>query len=239
MNKQPVAQHQQWWQRSPLLVLFAGVAVCFFVYRGFFYERKPASNSPAYKAAHGLVEGQVNELRVRGVLLRFPPAFFPNPYSADDIIAGQADSVTVDLDLADWFDPPPLARSPFLALVPITIARYGVETPDLGQRQLARQWKSVADRPELGLREYVETRDNGGWGYRKYVPLNGSAKTPRGGLIVYSCSGSPGEEPNWCQMYFQHKSGPTVEYYLSWKLIPRWSKVHAEVLRTVDSLIVQ
>lgn len=170
MNKQPVAQHQQWWQHSPLLVLFAGVAICFFVYRGFFYERKPASNSPAYKAAHGLVEGQVNELRVRGVLLQFPPAFFPNPYSADDIIAGQADSVTVDLDLTDWFDPPPLVRSPYLALVPITIARYGVEAPDLGQRQLAQHWKSIADRPELGLREYVETRDNGGWGYRMYVP---------------------------------------------------------------------
>jgi len=194
--------------------------------------------STAYRAAHGIVDGAANELRVKGVLLRFPPEYLPMPYSADEIVAGRADRVTVDLDLGSWFDPRPTARSRFIALVQVEIEKYRVENPEISQSQLAQPWKSVSEVPELGLREYVSAKEGGGWGYRIYVPLDARVKTPRGGMIVYECLGRVEARPDRCRTQYQHPSGPYVQYYLSGQLLPRWKEVHTEVLQTVNSFIV-
>jgi hypothetical protein len=203
-----------------------------------FHEKKPATNSEAYRAAHGIAEGRANELRVKGVLLRFPPQYRPNPYTSGEIVRGRADRVSVDLDLGAWFDPRPLAHSHYLALVEIEIDRNRVEYAEGQRRQLAADWKSIGERADLGLREYVRARDDGGWGYRTYVPIDPGMRTPKGGLLIYDCAGRPGKEPERCGTRYQHPRGPYVEYYLSSMLLPRWREVHAEVLRTVDSFIV-
>lgn len=114
-----------------------------------------------------------------------------------------------------------------------------MESPESAPRQLANDWKSVADRPDLGLRQYVRLREDGGWGYRTYVPIDPAVTTPRGNLIVYSCAGRPGNDPERCCAQYQHPSSLYVEYCLSGILLPRWREVHAEVFRTADSLVVR
>ncbi|QNA88949.1 hypothetical protein G4G28_11450 [Massilia sp. Dwa41.01b] len=65
----------------------------------------------AYREAHGVVSGAVNELRLGGVLFRFPPDSTPEPYSAGPIVRGEADSVHTHLDLSGWIAPRPRIRS--------------------------------------------------------------------------------------------------------------------------------
>lgn len=221
-----------------VVVLFVVlVIIVFFVVRHL-NPKKPPTNSEAYLAAHGVTAGQTNALRVNGTLLRFPPAYLPNPYSAGEIVAGQADHVNVEIDLASWFDPRPLARSDYLALVPVKLETYRVEDIGRSRSLLAAQWKSVSELPALGLREYVTQRDDGGWGYRVYTPLDRSAVTPKGGPLIYSCSGRPGRTPDRCSMQFQHPQGLHVEYHLSAMLLPRWREVQTKVVQTVDSFLV-
>lgn len=204
-----------------------------------FSEKTPMTNSEEYLLAHGVVAGRTNELRVNGVLLRFPPAFLPQPYSEGRPVRGQADAVTTHLDLGAWFVPEQKARSEYLALVRIELHAQGSEDIERNRRQFRQtDWKRVIERPELGLREYISERDLGGWGYRTYTPLDQTRVTPLGGPITYKCAGPPGAEPELCRAYFMHPQGLYVGYYLSRRLLPRWSEVHAEVLKTVNSFIV-
>lgn len=218
----------------PLVLL--GISI-FFAARHF-YPEKPPTNSDAYLAAHGIVAGQSNELRINGVLMRFPPAYLPNPYTGGRIVAGEADHVNVEIDLASWFYQEQLARSTYLALVSVRIEKYRVEDVERNRRSLAVQWKSISELPALGLREYVTQRDDGGWGYREYTPLDPGVLTPKGGPLIYGCSGRPGRTPDRCYTQYQHPQGLYVEYYLSAMLLPRWREVHAKVVETVDSFFV-
>lgn len=127
--------------------------------------------------------------------------------SGDEIVPGQADSITVDLGLGTWFEPPLTWHSHYGALVQIDIERDRTEDLGSGQRQLAKQWKSVTNRSDLGLREYMRPGDDGGWGYRTYVPIDPDVKTPKGGMIVYNCAGPSGKEPERCRTQYQHHRG--------------------------------
>lgn len=46
---------------------------------------KLQENTEAYFAAHGIVPGQVNELRIGGTLFRFPAGVGLNPYTAQAV----------------------------------------------------------------------------------------------------------------------------------------------------------
>jgi hypothetical protein len=175
---------------------------------------------------------------MKGVLLRFPPTYPPNPYSAGKIVRGQADHVDVDIDLASWFDPMPMGRSTYLALVPVRIEECRVEDVERNRSRIVGQWKSIGDRSDLGLREYVTQRDDGGWGYRLYVPLDARAVTLKAGPMIYTCSGLAGRDPDRCRTQYQHPQGPFVEYYLGAMLLPRWREVHTTVVQTVNSFFV-
>ncbi len=45
--------------------------------------------------------------------------------------------------------------------------------------------------------------------------------------------------PDICVPGYETLSGPIVGYVFSGKLLPRWKEVHAEVLKLIDSLIVE
>jgi hypothetical protein len=203
-------------------------------------ETRPVTGTEAYNRAHGLVEGKTNELRIRDSLVRFPPKFFPKPYTGGPIISGHADGATVHLDLSTWLTPPSLGNSEFSNLVRIEIGSDGYEDDKKIERYLSdRQWVLIRDRPDLGLREYVESGPGAGWGYRTYEPIGGRYKTPRGGRILFVCDGLAGKDPERCRTHYQHPKGPFVSFYLSGRLLPRWREVQEEVVKLVDSFIVQ
>jgi hypothetical protein len=101
------------------------------------------------------VEGKTNELRISDSLVRFPPEFFPKPYSGGSIISGRADRATIHPDLSTWLTPPPLGNSEFSNLVRIEIGSGGYEDDEKIERYLSRrQWVLIRDRPDLGYERY-------------------------------------------------------------------------------------
>ena len=208
---------------------------------------KKMMTAEEYSKAYGIVAGQPNELRIKGVLFRFPPQYLPddyasgrNPYPSDKIVKGQAETVTIHMNLETWFNPPPIAHSEKIGLVRIEIRNSGYEDDKNIEDYFKREkWKSVQDRPDLGLREYIRVGNDGAWGYHTYEGLDPKIKTPRGNRFIFNCSGSPGQPPDICSTAYWHPRGPHISYYVSGQLLPRWKEVHAEVIKLIDSLIVQ
>ncbi|MDO9219879.1 MAG: hypothetical protein Q7T90_02530 [Thiobacillus sp.] len=62
--------------RIVLAIVLALLAAC--------QEPQLQENTEAYFAAHGIVPGQVNELRIGGTLFRFPAGLGLNPYTAQE-----------------------------------------------------------------------------------------------------------------------------------------------------------
>jgi len=202
--------------------------------------RKPLANTDEYRAAHGIVHGRVNEIRVKGLLFRFPAAYLPEPETSDGIVRGQADTVRLHADLSFLLVPAPEFRSEAYGLVRIEIRAQGFEDVRRKQERLAGHgWESTRERPDLGMREYIEHGDSGGWGYRAYASDDPRWRTPRGGPIVFDCAGMRGSEPSQCRAAYQHPRGPLIVYYLSWNLLPRWREAHREVVGRVDSFILE
>jgi hypothetical protein len=226
-------------RRKRLVMLFAlfalGAALL-----GACGDKKMMTNTKEYSKAHGIVEGRTNELRIKGVLFHFPPQYLPNPYSANKIVNGRADRATIHMDFSKWLNPVPTAHSEYIALVRVEIWQMGYEDDKKIEEQFATEkWKSIQDRPDLGLREFIRSRDDGGWGYRTYESLDPKFKTPKGGRIVFDCSGLAGQYPNICRTVYQHPRGPLISYYLAGQLLPRWREVNAEVVKLINSLIVE
>lgn len=90
------------WRLRPATLLAALITVASLGIAGWYVAktRKPIGNTEPYRAAHGVVPGRVNELRVKGVLLRFPASYRVEPQTADEIVHGQADSVSLDVDMS-------------------------------------------------------------------------------------------------------------------------------------------
>ncbi len=101
------------------------------------------------------------------------------------------------------------------------------------------RWKSIRDRHELGLREYVKERVGGGWGKITYEPLDPQVKTPRGGRFIFLCAGETPENPGGCMTYFQHPRGPQIKYYFGPEFFPNWKAVNTEVVKFAGSLMVE
>lgn len=105
-------------------------------------DKKMMTNTEEYSKAHGIVEGRTNDLRIKGVLFRFPPQYLPNPYSADKIIEGQADRVAIHMDLSNWFNPVPTSHAESIALV-------RVEIRDDGYGQVKSLHQACQESPQL------------------------------------------------------------------------------------------
>jgi hypothetical protein len=205
-------------------------------------------NFEEYNKAYGIIPGQSNDLRVGDVQFRFPPQYLPdsyaggrNPYHSKGIVPGEAEMVTIHMDLSSWLGPPPNAFGEMLNLVRIEIRASGYEDDKKIEDYLKRgKWESVRDRPELGLREYVwERREKNDWFYFTYEPLDPIVKTPRGVRFIFICNGTSGKQlRDICHSGYQHFGGPFVSFYLGRPLLSHWKEVQEEVIKLVDSLIV-
>jgi len=225
-------------------ILFSGLLISLLAACG----NDRMSNKEMRKAL-GIVDGQSNELRIGGVLYRFPPEFKLVINASEKRLKENKDAVNkviFHMDLSSWFDPPPTARGEGNSLVRIEIRAHGYEDSAKQTELLEKDnWASQRDIPEWGLREYISIRfpKQSGWGDLSYRAINLS--TPKGGPIIYRCTTLYRFEkeniakPDQCMTPHQTIRGPMVNYVLSGKLLPRWKEVHAEVLALVNSLIVE
>jgi len=201
--------------------------------------RKPVGNTKEYLAAHGVVEGRVNELRVKGVLFRFPATYRLELDTGGDIVRGQADTVIFDEDMSYLFGSKAGTPSHVDGDVRIELRAHFYEDVGRKRARLAGpNWKSIRERPDLGMLEYTERSAFGGWGYIVFASPDPRWRTPKGGPIVFDCVGLRDQEPTQCRSGYQHPRGPFVAYYLPRDLLPLWREVHAEVVRRVNSFIV-
>ena len=178
------------------------------------------------------------------MLFRFPEGYMPEPYTdtrdVREIIRGSAGKANIFVDLSTGKPLPTQRRAEGSGVVRLEILDGGYEADKkIGDHFRERRWKSIKDRPELGLREYVQDGELGGWGGITYEPLDLKLKTPRGGRYIFKCEGNKPGEPGVCGSYYQHPKGPSIQYYFASDLFFSWKSVNAEVIKFVDSLIVE
>ena len=116
---------------------------CFLIIIGYclmklFSNPKPDSNTAEGLAEYGYVEGQVNEIRVGGVLLRFPAGVKYHPHTNVKFVKGEADDVEAGIFYPDLGDNNSLING-----VPIHLfSRAGGEDPKvLDERIKQENWK--------------------------------------------------------------------------------------------------
>lgn len=184
-------------------------------------EPQLQENTEEYFKAHGIVPGQVNELRIGGTLFRFPAGVGLNPHTATGIpvlangtsegiplgkeprgiMKGQADYVSLFLlDRGQGFFPTEHPRGPFYK----GVTGDGVEIViGDGYIENVANWRTtsikksavyIQDNSEsFGLKKYVyDNEKNNGDKSLFYVAEN--MKTPRGGALVINCKSK--YEPN-------------------------------------------
>lgn len=195
-------------------------------------DQKPSSGTEEYLKLHGYVEGQVNEIRVGGVLLRFPAGVKFSPHSSGRIIKGLADMVTTRLIYSDN------EKKSNVDGVRIDINKYGEEDPMILDLQHKKeQWKSIVDRSDLGLIEYHRMIP-GGWGGVTYVAKLNDDRTPRGSLIRFLCSDVNNVVVE-CRSDFVTKNNIAISYFFAGENLKDWKLINREVIKFVNSIIVE
>ena len=241
-----------------LVLLFLAGVIALRVYYWLDYQRNraPGMRTPEYHALHSVKPGQVNELQIGEYRFRFPAENFPEPYTsadlASDIVKGKADRATVHLDLS-------LLEKQMPVMGRVNTSRVEVEywnSLNWGERLKAGQeeeirrgpWKAIEDLPEIGLRRY--TRATEGWWELTYLPTDPAIKRPDGALMLYNCKARykatedrqsvyATDQPSICRVSFRHAHGPYIWYYLPGPLMPHWQEVHREVIKFVDSTLIE
>lgn len=170
-------------------------------------------NTEEYFKAHGIVPGQVNELRIGGTLFRFPAGVGLNPYTAQEairtidgspmtlsskecleqgkcervatpIVRGQADKVTFYLIPELGYAPNP---SPFGGGVKVEIQTVNEGYADRARKAFAERINGVEglSHPEWGLKRYQPTPE--GRGGDIYESLSDAIRWPSGEKITIGC----------------------------------------------------
>ena len=180
--------------------------------------QKLQENTEEYFKAHGIVPGQVNELRIGGTVFRFPAGVGLNPYTAEGIpllangaegiplsktpgkiVKGQADYVSLFLlDRGQGFFPIEHPRGPFYtgatgSAIEIVIGEGYRESLPSDWRLTSAMKAAVSSQRNLqsfGLEEFIfDGGKNPGSKKLFYVATN--VKTPRGGPLVIGCEPKP------------------------------------------------
>lgn len=201
---------------------------------------RPAANSPEYRAAHGIVEGEANTVEVSGVSFRVPSDVEFEVYSTEEIRPGKADELSLLLYIGQAGihkgDPVPTARD---SRIRVDISRMG----DPGGKSYFEGEKERAEapvvRPALGLVEYplkgpaAEAEYSGAY---VYIPLDG----PRGHGREFFCSVARPKDPvlrnGDCNAYYYLDSGLQVRILFEYSALVNWRVIMETVRREVDDI---
>jgi hypothetical protein len=229
-------------------------------------EPELPSNTEAYFAAHGIVPGQANELRIGGTLFRFPAGVGLNPYTdqetyrskdgspmtlstkegieqgkyekvATPIVKGRADKVTFHLDPSRDYAP---SSSPYGGGIRVEI--YDRQNPT---------WDGVNANLENYLKEIRGRKiiEHPVPGLREYVapkPWIGSifedvrpgAKRASGYGKLFGCQPGP---TGFCFISYLNRAGRYMYQIVVTQefVLEHWPELHPTVVRFVDSVVVK
>lgn len=210
-----------------IFLFFCFLSITGYLFMHFFKSGKPMSNTEEYLKAHGYAEGQVNEIRVGDALLRFPIGIKYSPETKKEIITGKADVVT------GGFSHKINAEAPsHLDMVRVEFRPYVEGVFTLWENQLyKREWKSVVNKDDIGLVEYKEKIPKG-WGEITYVGKLDET------ITIYSCTESGGQVSQ-CWNRFPYKNIAFIDFYFSGENLKNWKAINNEVIKFVDSIIVE
>jgi len=230
-------------------------------------SKKPElqENTEAYFAAHGIVQEQVNELRIGGTQFRFPAGVGLNPYSyqetyrskdgspmtlstkegmeqgkyekvATPIVKGRADKVTFYLDPSRDYAP---NSNPYGGGVRVEITKFGAPAyPDSFERAI-RDKPVIVEHPEFGLREY---RSEKNWIGSIYETLpSQSQQAADGGKLFFGCQPSALPMGGLCGASYWKEGG---KYSVSIAMdgpffLEHWQEAYPSVIRFVDFVVAK
>lgn len=227
-------------------------------------EPKLRGNTDEYFQAHGIVQGQVNELRIGGTLFRFPAGLNPSTSEATirsvdgspmtlsskegleqgkyekvatPIVKGQADSVTFYLVPERGYAPNP---SPFGGGVRVTISKHGFYKWDgvnANPDEFLKQinGRKVIDHPALGLREYVAPKE---WFETYFETLKDDAKNRSRSGQFFWC------QPRMSGLCFRNYWVPDGKYAVEIDMsvqffLHHWQEACPAIARFVDSVVAK
>ena len=223
-------------------------------------------NTEAYFKAHGIVPGQVNELRIGGTLFRFPAGVGLNPSTAQEqyrskdgspmtlstkegmdqgryekvrtpIVKGQADKVTFYLMPERGYAPNP---SPFGGGVRVEISKYGFYEWDGVNANLNEHLKRIKGREVIVHPE---------WGLREYIAPGPAGSTYYESLKTETKNKSGYGQFFSCQSalsglcfgaYWSEKGNYQVAVDVSNPFfLEHWQEIYSAVALFVDSVIAK
>lgn len=224
-----------------LLVALCVVILLPIGYWVFTSEGKPATNTPENRAAHGYVEGQVNEIKLGDALLRFPAGVQFEPSTLHKIVKGRADTIRFGIFYPDLGENNSVHSGVQIMLKP-ALPEW---TENLAEREMRfdeEKWQKIVQRDDLGLTEYHSVNYEGGWGYIMYVAQNPGDKTPIGGKIMYDCAGNPRGRITHCRSAYNgylQKNKVMVMYYINGEHMKYWKEIHQKIVSLLDAIIVE
>lgn len=219
-------------------IIYTLFILCFLLFLTFWVikltgDPKPSSGTEEYLKLHGYVDGQVNEIRVGGVLLRFPAGMKYSPETVKNIVKGKADAV-----VSGFTFPIEAMQSSHLDIVNVEFRPYIGGTYEFWENQIEKKkWEKITELDDLGLVEYIEAAPYGGWGETSYVSKFESLDNEGAG-VIYACTES-GEKISRCWTRFPWKNKVFIDVYFSGKNLKNWRSINREVIKFVNSIIIE
>lgn len=232
------------WVMVPILLLFSACGG----------EPKLMENTEEYARAHGIVPGQANELRIGGVLFRFPAGVGLNPFTYGEALTqqkrwqwkkesfrpvkGQADKVEIHLNPKRAFAPLP-GQFPSGSALRIEISKWhGYSDPDAFNKDIKDT--TVVEHPEMKLREYVPPQKYmGSW----YESMSSTINKPDGTRLTFYCQESSVPPVGLCftGYYIERPNGKVAVQIVMGKsnFLEQWQEIMPAVVKFVDSTIVK
>lgn len=201
-------------------------------------EKEPSVNTPEYRAAHGVVEGNVNIVEISGVLFRLPEDTDFDVYSSGVIQPGRADRLTIRL----YMDRRGLRdRKNFSTegLTWIDISRMG--DPN-GRKNLQIEQERLGlptVRPSLGLVEYPLQEPVSQAEYSGsyiYVPYGESKGSVRELYCTVAWPKDPDKVNGDCRASYYLDSGLLVQVLFPYRALVNWKSVMKAAVEEVERI---
>jgi hypothetical protein len=198
-------------------------------------KEKPMSNTPEYRAAHGIVEGRANTLRVGDSAFQLPPGAVFDVYTADAIQPGRADKLTLFISVDRLLNPAPRAGAIAKGdgyVVRTEISHRGLAAEGFGHEVDPKTLHGPAARQDLGLLEFVRATPppTAYHADRVYRPIH--QEGDRRDVEIFcglAWPNDPARISGLCRTAYHTPSGLLVQSYFDYDLLRHWPVVAREV----------
>ncbi|QZX85601.1 hypothetical protein [Metapseudomonas otitidis] len=222
-----------------LLGRFTVVAMCLLVVAC--GEKEPSVNTPKYRAAHGVVEGDVNVIEVSGVLFRLPKDTDFDVYSSGVIQPGRADRLTIRLymDHRGLHDRKKISTE---GLTWIDISRMGDPNGKTNFQVEQERLGLPTVRPSLGLIEYPlqepvsQAEYSGSYIYIPYGEAKGSVREL---YCTVAWPKDPDKVNGDCRASYYLDSGLLVQVLFPYRALVNWKSIMRAVVQELGRIEIK